>query len=149
MAIERVKAARKAIDVTGIPVVLTARCEAWLVGHSEPLLTAIDRLVAYSEAGADCLYAPGVSEPNEISELVKAVAPKPVNVLVYSPDQNLTVARLADLGVRRISVGAALARVAWAAFIRAARTISTTGSFDGFADAASSGDLNGIFRARL
>lgn len=149
VAVERVKAARHAIDETGVPVILTARCEALLISDAQPLKTAIERLVAYSEAGADCLFAPGVRDPNDIKQIVKAVAPKPVNVLVFTPDPNLSVARLADLGVRRISVGAALARVAWAAFIKAARTIATTGSFEGFADAASSGDLNGIFRARL
>jgi 2-methylisocitrate lyase-like PEP mutase family enzyme len=129
-------------------VVLTARSEAWLVGHPEPLRTALDRLVAYAEAGADCLYAPRVRKPGEIADIVKAVSPKPVNVLVAAPDPALSVARLADLGVRRISVGAALARVAWGAFIRTARDIADTGSFDSFADAADFTELDSLFGKR-
>ena len=118
LAVERVKAARHAIDETGVPVILTARCEALLVSDAQPLKTAIERLVVYSEAGADCLFAPGVRDPNDIKQIVKAVAPKPVNVLVFTPDPNLSVARLADLGVRRISVGAALARAGVARSLR-------------------------------
>jgi 2-methylisocitrate lyase-like PEP mutase family enzyme len=148
LAVERVKAARGAIDASGIPVVLTARSEAWLVGHPEPLRTALDRLVAYAEAGADCLYAPRVLKPGEIADIVKAVSPKPVNVLVAAPDPALSVARLADPGVRRISVGAALARVAWGAFIRTARDIADTGSFDSFADAADFTELDSLFGKR-
>ncbi len=147
-AVERIKAARAAIDATGIPVLLTARCEAWLVGDPEPLKTVLDRLVAFAEAGADCLYAPGVRDAQEISAIVSAVAPKPVNVLVFSPEAGLTVDSLRQLGVRRVSVGGALARVAWGAFIRAARSIAETGSFEAFADVASSPDLNKIFRDR-
>ena len=147
-AIERIKAARAAIDATGIPVLLTARCEAWLVGDPEPLKAVLDRLVAFAEAGADCLYAPGVRDAQEISAIVNAVAPKPVNVLVFSPEAGLTVDSLRQLGVRRVSVGGALARVAWGAFIRAARSIAETGSFEAFADVASSPDLNKIFRDR-
>jgi 2-methylisocitrate lyase-like PEP mutase family enzyme len=146
LAIERIRAARTAIDASGIPVVLTGRCEAWLVGHPDPFRVALDRLVAYSEAGADCLYAPGVSEPDEIAAIVKAVAPKPVNVLVGRPNPALTVSRLADLGVRRVSVGSALSRVAWGAFIRAARSIKETGSFAAFADAAPFNELDDVFR---
>jgi 2-methylisocitrate lyase-like PEP mutase family enzyme len=148
LAVERIKAARRAIDTSGVPVVLTGRCEAWLVGHTDPLRVALERLVAYAEAGADCLYAPGVSEPDEIAAIVKAVAPKPVNVLVGRPSPALTVSRLADLGVRRVSVGAALARVAWGAFIRAARSIRETGSFDAFAEAAAFSEMNDLFRKR-
>ncbi len=148
LAVERIKAARAAIDATGIPVVLTARCEAWLVGHPNPLRTAVERLVAYAEAGADCLYAPRVLEPEEIQEIVKAVSPKPVNVLVSAPSEELSVARLTDLGVRRISVGSALARAAWGAFIRAARGIATTGTFDDLAGAASFAELNTLFQNR-
>jgi methylisocitrate lyase len=129
-------------------VVLTARCEAWLVGYPDPFRTALERLVAFAEAGADCLYAPGVRSLDEIAALVAAVAPKPVNVLVSSPGPGLTVSRLADLGVRRISVGGALARVAWGAFLRAAREIAGTGSFDGLAGAASFAELNDVFRER-
>ena len=101
-----------------------------------------------SEAGADCLYAPGVREPDEIAAIVEAVSPKPVNVLMSAPSRVLTVSRLADLGVRRISVGGALARVAWGAFIRAARSIAATGSFDALAEAAPSAEINGLFEQR-
>jgi len=147
LAIERVKAARLAIDESGIPVVLTARCEAWLVGESDPFETSIKRLTAYAEAGADCLYAPNVTiTPTEVSAIVQAVSPKPVNVLASRPDPNVTVAKLADLGVRRISVGSALARVAWGAFIRAAREIADEGTFEAFGDSASGTDLNNLFR---
>lgn len=147
LAIERIKAARKAIDQSGEPVVLTARCEAWLVGDSDPFATSIKRLTAYADAGADCLYAPMiVPNPTEISAIVQAVSPKPVNVLVSRPDPNLTVAKLGDLGVRRISVGSGLARVAWGAFIRAARELFDDGTFEGFADAASGTELNNLFR---
>lgn len=145
LAVERVKAARAAIDASGIPVVLTARCEAWLVGDSDPLRTSLDRLIAFAAAGADCLYAPGVSKPDEISAIVKAVAPKPVNILVSTNNCDLSVSQLADLGARRISVGAALARVAWGAFIQSARSIKETGSFKDFADAAPFDELNDLF----
>lgn len=145
LAVDRVRAARASIDATGRPVILTARCEAWLVGVPDPLRVALDRLVAYADAGADCLYAPGVAGPDEIMAIVKAVSPKPINVLVSSPSRALSVSRLADLGVRRISVGSALARVAWGAFIRAARCIAATGSFETFADAAPFADLDRVF----
>jgi 2-methylisocitrate lyase-like PEP mutase family enzyme len=144
LAVERIRAARAAIDASGVPVVLTARCEAWLVGQPDPFRVAVERLTAFAEAGADCLYAPGVRDPEEIAAIVKAVSPKPVNLLVSRPSR-LSVARLADLGVRRISVGSALASAAWGAFIRAARGIAETGSFDGFADAAPFADLNAVF----
>lgn len=145
LAIERIVAARAAIDATGVPVVLTARCEAWLVGDAEPARTALDRLVAFAAAGADCLYAPGVRDPEVIAAIVRAVAPRPVNVLVSAPVPGLSVSRLADLGVRRISVGSALARVAWGAFMRAARGLVETGSFDSLVGAASFADLNQLF----
>ena len=148
LAVDRIKAARDAIDASGVPVVLTARCEAWLVGHPDPLRVSLERLVAYSDAGADCLYAPRVEKLDAIAAIVKAVAPKPVNVLVTRPSQELTVSRLADLGVRRISVGSTLARVAWGAFIRSARSIRDTGSFDSFADAAPFKELDDIFTNR-
>ncbi len=147
-AVERMRAARAAIDDSSFPVILTGRCEAWLVGHPDPFRVALERLVAYAEAGADCLYAPGVTNTNEIAALVKAVSPKPVNVLVSRPNPGLSVSRLADLGVRRISVGSALARVAWGAFIHAARSIAETGSFDAFAAAAPFSDLDNVFRNR-
>lgn len=146
LAIERMRAARNAINASGIPVVLTGRCESWLVGLPDSLGVALDRLVAYAEAGADCLYAPGVSEPNEIKAIVKAVAPKPVNVLVSGFNRELSLSQLTDLGVRRISVGSALACVAWGAFIRAAQEIITTGSFNTFADAASFAEINDLLR---
>jgi len=148
LAVDRIRAARGAIDLSGIPVVLTARCEAWLVGHPDPFRVALDRLVAFAEAGADCVYAPGVREPAEITAIVKAVSPKPVNVLMSAPSRSLSVSRLADLGVRRISVGSGLARVAWGAFIRAAQGLAITGSFDAFADAASFAELSRVFGHR-
>ncbi len=145
LALDRVKAARSAIDASGIPVLLTARCEAWLVGDPEPLRTSLKRLIAFADAGAECLYAPGVTKPDEIAAIVKAVAPKPVNVLVSTNNCDFTVSQLADLGVRRVSVGAALARVAWGAFIGSARDIKETGSFKTFADAAPFNELNDLF----
>jgi 2-methylisocitrate lyase-like PEP mutase family enzyme len=145
LAVARVRAARAAIEASGIPVVLTARCEAWLVGDPDPLRTALERLAAFAAAGAECLYAPGVQDPAEIAMIVKAVAPRPVNVLISRPSPVLSVARLADLGVRRVSVGSALARVAWGAFMRAARDLATTGTFDSFAGAAPFAELNDLF----
>ena len=149
LAVDRIRAARKAIDAFGVPVVLTGRCEAWLVKAPDPFRVAIDRLVAYAEAGADCLYAPGVQKLDQIVEIVKAVAPKPVNVLVAGFNRELTLSQLADLGVRRISVGSGLAAVAWGAFISAARSIATTGRFDdAFAKAVSTAELNETFSNR-
>jgi 2-methylisocitrate lyase-like PEP mutase family enzyme len=148
LAVERIRAARLAIDAAGTPVILTGRCEVWLVGAPNPLRVALERLVAYANAGADCLYAPGVTDPSEIAAIVKAVAPKPVNVLVSAPSKVLTMSRLADLGVRRVSVGSALSRVAWGAFIRAAESILATGTFDAFADAAPFAQLDGVFANR-
>src|SRR5438552_17411532 len=145
---DRIRAARNAIDVSGAPVVLTGRCEAWLVGSPDPVRVALDRLISYAEAGADCLYAPGVREPNEIEQIVKAVAPKPVNVLVSGFNCELTVSQLADLGVRRISVGSGLALAAWGAFLRAAQTIQQDGSFNLLAENAASADLTRIFRGK-
>ena len=145
LALDRVKAARAAIDASGIPVLLTARCEAWLVGDNDPLRTSLDRLIAFADAGADCLYAPGTSKQEEIQAIVKAVAPKPVNVLVSTNNCDFSVSQLADLGVRRISVGAALARVAWGAFIQSAQDIKERGSFKAFADAAPFNELNDLF----
>jgi 2-methylisocitrate lyase-like PEP mutase family enzyme len=149
MAVERVRAARRAIDEGMAPVVLTARCEAWLTGERDPLRTALDRLVAFAEAGADCLFAPGVRDPDAIAQLVKACAPKPVNVMVSWSAPGLSVARLAELGVRRISVGSALARVAWGALMRAARPLAESGSFEGLASAAAFRELDEIFAGRV
>ena len=145
LAVERVKAARAAIDASGIQVVLTVRCEAWLVGDSDPLRTSLDRLVAFADAGADCLYAPGVSKPEEISTIVKTVSPKPVNVLVSTNNCDFTVSQLADLGVRRISVGGALARAAWGGFINAAKEIREQGAFTAFVNATPFSELNDLF----
>jgi 2-methylisocitrate lyase-like PEP mutase family enzyme len=147
LAIDRIKAARAAIDASGFPVVLTGRCESWLVGVPDANNVALKRLAAYADAGADCLYAPGVTDSTEIAAIVKAVAPKPVNVLVSGASAGLSVAQLTDLGVRRISVGSALACVAWGAFMRAARGLAT-GSFDAFADAAPYSEINGLFVER-
>lgn len=147
LAVERIKAARAAIDASGIPVVLTARCEAFLVGDSDPLRTSLARLVAFADAGADCLYAPGVTEPDEIAQIVKAVEPKPINVLAFSKNYTLTVNLLRNLGVRRVSVGSSLARAAWGGLIRAAEEINKDGMFTAFADAATF-DLNSLFRNR-
>jgi 2-methylisocitrate lyase-like PEP mutase family enzyme len=148
LAVERIKAARAAIDSSDLPVALTARCEAWLVNDPDPLRTSLERLVAFADAGADCLYAPGVSAPAEIAQIVKTVAPKPVNVLVSTNNCQLTVAQLADLGVRRISVGGALARAAWTGFIAAAKEIREQGSFTAFAELTPFGELNDLFANR-
>jgi len=126
LAVERVKAARRAIDDSGTGVLLTGRSEGFIAGRPD-LAETIKRLVAYADAGADCLYAPGVRAMNDVSAIVNAVAPKPVNVLVSA--DFTTVAQLAELGVRRISVGGALARAAWTGFLTAAREIATTGTF--------------------
>ncbi len=142
-AIERVEAACAARDSTAPSSVITARCEAFLFGVPDPARVVLDRLVAYAEAGADCLFAPGVSDPRVIADIVAAVAPKPVNVLVSAP--GFTFGQLVNLGVRRISVGSALARVAWGAFLQAARDIVGTGSFESLAGAASFAELDGFF----
>jgi 2-methylisocitrate lyase-like PEP mutase family enzyme len=146
LAIERIRAARSAIDASRTGVLLTGRCEAWLVGDPDPLQTALDRLSAYAQAGADCLYAPGVSDPGEIAQIVNAVAPKPVNVLVSGFNYQLTLSGLADVGVRRISVGSGLALAAWGAFLRAAQDIKANGTFTLLADNAPSAELNELFR---
>jgi len=146
LAMERIRAARSAIDASKSGVVLTGRCEAWLVGDPDPLNTVLDRLTAYAEAGADCLYAPGVTDPNEIAQIVNAVAPKPINVLISGFNHHLTLAGLADLGVRRISVGSGFALAAWGAFFRAAQDIKKNGTFNLLADNAPSVELNELFR---
>lgn len=146
LAVERIRAARAAIDASKTEVVLTGRCEAWLVHNPDPLHTVLERLTAYAQAGADCLYAPGVSNPAEIAQIVKTVAPKPVNVLVSGFNHQLSFSQLADLGVRRISVGSGLALAAWGAFLRAAQDIKTNGTFSLLANNAPSADLNELFR---
>jgi 2-methylisocitrate lyase-like PEP mutase family enzyme len=142
MAIERIKAARTAIDADNSGALLVGRCEGFLVGQPD-LAMVIDRLNAYSEAGADCLYAPGIKSKEQIAAVVKAVHPKPVNLLIGAP--GLTVAEAADLGVRRISVGGSLARVAWGGFMRAAQEIADKGSFTELGSGFSGGELNKMF----
>jgi 2-methylisocitrate lyase-like PEP mutase family enzyme len=148
LASDRIRAARLAIEASGNGVVLTGRCEAWLVHHPEPFRTVLDRLAAYAEAGADCLYAPGVSKPDEIAQIVKTVAPKAVNVLVSGFNHQLSLSQLTDLGVRRISVGSGLALAAWGVFLRAAKDIKTNGTFNLLANGAASTDLNELFREK-
>jgi 2-methylisocitrate lyase-like PEP mutase family enzyme len=145
MAVERIHAARQAIDSSGTGVLLTARAECYLVGWADPLRESIRRLQAYAEAGADVLYAPGVRQRDEIQALVAAVSPKPVNVLMSS-NTGLRVADLAALDVRRISVGSSLARAAWTGFLRAAKTMAAEGSFAGFDGCVPFAELNGFFR---
>jgi 2-methylisocitrate lyase-like PEP mutase family enzyme len=142
VALERLRAARTALEGTG--VLLTARAECFLTGHPNPLPEAIRRLQAYAEAGADVLYAPGPRTRAEIQAVVDAVRPKPVNVLMHTP--GLTVSELAELGARRISVGSALARAAWTGFLRAARQIASDGSFEGFRDLTPGSELNEFFK---
>ncbi len=127
----------------GGEALLVGRAECFLVGRPD-LDEVIARLKAYANAGADCLYSPGISKPEQISAVVKAVAPKPVNLLIGGP-MGITVKDAAALGVRRISVGGALARSAWGGFIRMAKQIAEEGRFDGFAEAASGGELNKFF----
>ena len=144
VAVERMRAARRAVDKAGGDTLLVGRAECFLVGRPD-LAETIARLRAYSDAGADCLYAPGIRTPEDIAAVVAAVAPKPVNLLIGWASE-LTVSAVAELGVRRISVGGALARSAWGGFTRAAKRIADGGRFDGFADAASGADLNALFR---
>ena len=146
LATARVAAARDAAARAGAPVVFTARCEAYLVGVPAPLRMVLDRLVAYAEAGADCLYAPGVTEPDEIREIVQAVAPRPVNVLVSGFNSHLSRAQLEDLGVRRISTGSGLAQAAWGAFLRGARQVAD-GNFTGLANGARTAEVTDLFRS--
>lgn len=142
-AVARLRAARRAVDDAGGGVVLTGRSEGFIVGRPD-LAETLRRLAAYADAGADCLYAPGASSPEQIAAIVAAVAPKPVNVLVSGPGP--TVAGLAALGVRRVSVGSTLARVAWTAFARAAAGIAAGGTFEAFAGADSYAAVNALFR---
>jgi 2-methylisocitrate lyase-like PEP mutase family enzyme len=142
-AVARMRAARAAIDASGENVMLVGRAECFLVGHPDPLGESLKRLRAYAEVGADCLYAPGAGTPDQIKAIVDAVAPRPVNVLVGRPAP-YTLADLAKLGVRRVSVGGALAGAAWGGFLRAARGLAE-GRFDGFADNASHGELDQLF----
>jgi 2-methylisocitrate lyase-like PEP mutase family enzyme len=143
LAVERVRAARRALDATASGVLLTGRSEGFIVGRPD-LKETIRRLAAYAEAGADCLYAPGLRSREEIAGVVQAVAPKPVNVLVSSGFT--TVDELAALGVRRISVGGALARAAWGGFLEAAREIAERGSFTSLGRAVPFAEIDGAFR---
>jgi len=142
LAVERIRAARRAIDNSGTGIVLTGRSEGFIVGRPD-LAETIHRLTAYAEAGADCLYAPGIRTYGDIAAVVQAVAPKPVNVLVGS--DFTTVAELARAGVRRISVGGALARAAWTGFLQAAREIAEQGTFTTLARAVPFAELDGSF----
>jgi len=142
-AVERMRAARAAIDRAGGDAILVGRAECYLVGRPD-LAETVARLKAYANAGADCLYAPGIRTREDIAAVVAAVAPAPVNLLVgWSSD--LTMGEIAALGVRRVSVGGALARSAWGGFMRAAKEIAEKGSFQGFAEAASGQVLNELF----
>ena len=142
LAVERIEAARAAIDADSSGVFLTGRCEGFLVGQSD-LDMVIDRLKAYSDAGADCLYAPGIKTREQISAVVKAVHPKPVNLLIGS--SGLSVAEAAGLEVRRISVGGSLARSAWAGFMSAAREMAEKGTFTELGKGYPGGELNKMF----
>jgi 2-methylisocitrate lyase-like PEP mutase family enzyme len=144
IAVERVRAARRAIDRSGDDVLLTARAECYHVSHPDPFRETVRRLQAYAAAGADVLFAPGPQNPAEIRALVEAVAPKPLNLLVIR-DIGLSVGDVASLGVRRISVGGALALAAWTAFMRAAQSIKSAGSFAGLASLVPYAEVNGLF----
>lgn len=148
LAVERIRAARRAVDETSTGVVLTARAECFLTGHPDALNESVRRIEAYAEAGADVLYAPGPKTIADISAIVAAAGGKPVNTLVYG-DVGLSVSDIAATGTRRISIGAALARAAWAAFIEATRLIKDEGSFKGFAGNGASAPLNPFFRDDL
>jgi 2-methylisocitrate lyase-like PEP mutase family enzyme len=145
LAVERIRAARQAIDESGTGVLLTGRSEGFVVGRPD-LEETIRRLQAYAEAGADCLYAPFISTPEQVAAVVTAVAPKPVNLLVHAPF--ITVAEANSLGVRRISLGGSLARTAWAGALAAAQEIATDGTFTRLGDLPGNPDLNGLFAAR-
>ena len=145
LAVERIRAARRAIDASGTNVLLVARCEGFLVGQPD-LASTIKRLQAFAEAGADCLYPPGISTKEQVSAVVKAVAPKPVNILIGGKT-DLTVPVLADLGVRRVSLGGALARAAWGGFMRAAIEIRDKGTFNELGNGHPGGELQKIFGA--
>ncbi|KQP12225.1 oxaloacetate decarboxylase [Pseudorhodoferax sp. Leaf267] len=145
VAVARLAAARAAIDAEGGDTLLVGRAENFIVGRPD-LDDAIARLQAYAQAGADCLYAPGIRTREQIAAVVAAVAPKPVNLLVGGVS-DLTMADIAALGVRRVSVGGGMARAAWGGFMRAARTLAQDGRFDGFEGAATGGELNALFKA--
>ncbi len=145
LAVERIAAARRALDAMGSGVLLTARSEGYIVGRPD-LEETIRRLTAFADAGAECLYAPGIRSIADLTTLVRAVAPAPVNVLVSS--DFTTVAELTAIGVRRVSVGGALARTAWTGFLGAAREIAERGTFSSFTQATAFADLDGMFAPR-
>jgi 2-methylisocitrate lyase-like PEP mutase family enzyme len=145
-AVGRLRAARAAIDEPGADVLLTARAECYHVGHPDPFRETVRRLQAYAAAGADVLFAPGPQKPGEIKALVAAVAPQPFNLLVVR-DIGLNVEEIAALGVRRISVGGALALAAWTGFIHAAQALKSKGSFAGLANLVPYAEINGLFEA--
>jgi 2-methylisocitrate lyase-like PEP mutase family enzyme len=142
LAIARIRAARQAIDADKSAVLLTGRCEAFLWGQTD-LALVIDRLKAYADAGADCLYAPGIKTREDISAVVKAVHPKPVNLLIGA--SGLSVKEAGEIGVRRISVGGSLARSAWAGFMKAAKEMAEKGTFTELASGYPGADLNKMF----
>ena len=146
LAVERIRAARQAIDESSTGLLLTGRSEGFIVGRPD-LGETIRRLTAYAEAGADCLYAPGIRTNAEIVAVVQAVAPKPVNVLVGG--DFTTVTELAAIGVRRISVGGALARAAWTGFLQAAKEIAERGTFAALARVVPFAEINESFDGRL
>jgi 2-methylisocitrate lyase-like PEP mutase family enzyme len=146
VAVERIKAARRAIDANGGDTLLIGRAENFFAGAPD-IDDAIARLKAYADAGADCLYAPGIKTREQIEAVVKAVGPKPVNLLIGGVSE-FTLSDVAAMGVRRISVGGGLARAAWGGFMRAAQGLAD-GRFDGFKDAAAGNELNGIFNQRI
>jgi 2-methylisocitrate lyase-like PEP mutase family enzyme len=146
VAVERMRAARRAIDQAGGDTLLVGRSEGFIAGRPD-LDETIARLQAYAQAGADCLYAPGIRSREQIAAVVAAVAPKPVNLLVGWPSE-FTVQDIAALGVRRISVGGALARSAWGGFMRAARRLVEQGTFDGLQGAAQGAELDALFGNR-
>jgi 2-methylisocitrate lyase-like PEP mutase family enzyme len=145
LAIERIRASRSAIDQTGTGVLLTARAESFLVNQPDPLTDVLRRLTAYADAGADVLYAPGLRTRAEIEAVVSAVSPKPVNVLMTS-SHGPSLPDLAAIGVRRVSVGSALARAAWTGFLQAAHLIARENSMAGLDNAIPFADLNTFFR---
>ena len=148
IAVARVRAARQAIDQSGEDVLLTARAECYHVGHPDPFRESVRRLQAYVAAGADVLFAPGPQNPAAIKALVEAVAPKPLNLLVLR-DICLSVREIEALGVRRVSVGGALALAAWTGFMRAAQTLKSEGSFAGLAGLVPYAEINGLFAGDL
>ena len=145
VAVDSIRAARAAIDASATGVLLTARAECYLVNYPDPFRESLRRLHAYAEAGADVLYAPGLHQPADIKTFIAELNPKPVNIIM-SRNTGLTVTALADLGVRRISVGSSLSRAAWTGFMHAAETIAKEGSFSGFDGLVPYADLNNLFR---